>query len=340
MRPESLHLKLRALNYSRFRLACVSIIFFDFDSAVANSAEHALWTLHTSINTEYRRLLGRLKNNSQAVERRKVEKMYNNFLRIAQKFYKGYIQRLSARYDVQELKRVARGIDTEQMAAADMISPVPAELSSKVLKSCHSTLIRLGDLARYRIQARHKKSGYDSALTFYSLAHDLIPDSGFGFHQMGIINLEEGNHLDVVYHFYRSWAVEDPHPNAKQNLEAELNRLQLPDTPAARNRSAAPHDAFSMWFVRLHALFYKGEVSAKHGELEGEVLHRLEMAAKNVNPSDALFKMALINMSAYHIASTKFKGKNFLIVSFELRLTLIRKARPKGFTLLPVHPAL
>lgn len=288
----------------------MSTIFHDFDYAVAENTEHVLWLLHTSINTEYRRLLGRLKNSSHAVERRKVEKMYNNFLRIAQKFYKGYIQRLSARYDVQELKRIAQGIEIEQMAASgDMISPVPADLNAKVLKSCHSTLIRLGDLARYRIQAKHKKSGYDTALTFYSLAHDLIPNSGFGFHQMGIINLDEGNHLDVVYHFYRSWAVENPHPNAKQNLEAEFKTLQLPNTPTARNRPSAPDDAFSMWFVKLHALFYKGEMSPKHEELEGEVLHRLEMAAKSVTPSDTLFKMALVNMSAYHIASAKFTGK-------------------------------
>lgn len=284
-------------------------IFHDFDYAVAENTEDILWLLHTSINTEYRRLLGRLKNTSHAVERRKVEKMHNNFLRIAQKFYKGYIQRLSACYDIPELKRVAQGIEIEQMTAEDAISPVPPDLNAKVLKACHATLIRLGDLARYRVQARHKKAGYDSALTFYSLAHDLIPDSGFAFHQMGIINLDEGNHLDIVYHFYRSWAVANPHPLGRKNLEAEFKAKQLPDTPTARNRAAAPHDALAMWFVRLHALFYKGEISPKHGELEGEVMHRLEMAAKNVTSSDALFKMALINMSAYHIASAKYTGK-------------------------------
>ncbi|PNY24804.1 Protein SMG7 [Tolypocladium capitatum] len=287
----------------KFRLGCVHTIFLDVEYAVKENTEDALWGLHTSINAEYRRILGRLRHSSHAVEKRKVEKMYNNFLRIAQKFYKGYIQRLSARYDVQELRRVAQGIDVEQMDAGDTISPVPAELSRMVLKSCHSTLLRLGDLARYRIQAKRKNTGYDTALTYYGLARHLMPESGFAFHQMGIVNLDQENHLDVVYHFYRAWAVDIPHPNAKSNLEAEFKSLQL---AKGRPSPSAPHDAFTMWFVKLHARFYKGEAFSQQAELEGEVMHRLEMACRNASSGDTLLKMALINLSAHEIASAAF----------------------------------
>ncbi|KAM4054752.1 est1 DNA/RNA binding domain-containing protein [Hirsutella rhossiliensis] len=287
----------------KFRLACVQTIFLDFKYAVTENTEDALWGLHISINAEHRRNLGRLKHSSHPVERRKAEKMYNNFLRIAQKFYKGYIQRLSARYDVQELRRVAQGIDVEQMDAEDTISPVPGSLSRMVLESCHSTLLHLGDLARYRIQARHKNSGFETALTYYGLARHLMPNSGFAFHQMGIVNLDQANHLDVVYHFYRAWAVETPHPNAKSNLESEFKSLRLPHAVKARNNPPAPADVFSTWFVKLHAFFYNGEAFSQQKELEEEVMHRLEMACRDASSSGTLLKMALVNMSAYDVAS-------------------------------------
>ncbi|KID80052.1 Telomerase activating protein Est1, partial [Metarhizium brunneum ARSEF 3297] len=295
----------------RFRFAFVHTIFLDFAFAVKENTEDALWALHTMINSEYRRIQGRLKQSSHAVERRKMEKSYNNFLRVAQKFYKGYIQRLSARYDVPELRRVARGIDVEPMSNGDRISPVPSGLSAMVLTSCHSTLLRLGDLSRYRTQARHKNSGYETALTFYSLAHHLKPQSGYAQHQMGIVHLDQGNHLDIVYSFYRSWAVDAPHPNAKANLEAEFKSLHLPNSSRSRhNASPTAQDPFPMWFVRLHALFYKGETFPQQAELEGEVLHKLEIACHSEKSAATLLKMTLVNLSAHHVASTIYRGSS------------------------------
>ncbi|KAG6169397.1 hypothetical protein E4U27_003132 [Claviceps purpurea] len=287
----------------KFRLAFVRTIFLDFPWAVKENAEEALWSLHTSINSEYRRIQGRLKHTSHAVERRKIEKSYHNFLRVAQKFYKGYIQRLTARYDVPELRRIARGIDAQQMEGIDQISPVPAELRKMVSKSCYSTLLRMGDLSRYRTQARHKNSGFETALTYYGLAHQLDPESGHAYHQMGIVHLDQGNHLDVVYYFYRSWAVESSHPLANANLEAEFKSLSLSKD---RLNASDTQDAFSMWFVKLHALFYKGENFPQQAELEGEIMHRLEMACHSEQSTVTLLKMALINIAAHHVASTNY----------------------------------
>ncbi|KAM3443133.1 hypothetical protein NHJ13734_002019 [Beauveria thailandica] len=301
----------------KFRLACVQTVFLDFEYAASENTEEILWNLHTSINSEYRRILGRLKSSSQAVERRKTEKLYTNFLRIAQKFYQGYIQRLSARYDIPELKRVAKGIEVEQMTASDLISPVPSELNAKVLRSCHSTLIRLGDLARYRVQAKHKNSGYDMALTYYTLAQHLLPKSGFAFHQMGIVSLDQGSHLDGVYHFYRAWAIKFPHPNAKSNLEMEFKSLQQTSSNKSKHVSSGPQGAFIMWFVRLHALFYKGETAPQYKELEREVIHRLEMAAATGSCRDIVLKMSFINIAAQYIASLKCsENKNTTSLQF------------------------
>ncbi|KAF7547369.1 hypothetical protein G7Z17_g7773 [Cylindrodendrum hubeiense] len=338
----------------KFRLACVQTIFLDFEYAITERADHILWTVHTSINHEYRRTLGRLKhlaqgpdkqhkNDKQAtdkrngdkqkadkqspqkpkgdkrnVEKRKLGDKYLAFLSIAQEFYKGYIQRLSARYDIPELKRIAQGIEIQESANNDIISPVPAHIYHMVLKSCHFTLICLGDLARYQTQAGLRKSSYGISMAYYSLAYDLKTDSGFAFHQMGIISLEESKDLDVVYYFYRGIAVADPHPNAKQNLESKFKTILQPDKAPPRKNTRVPQDAFITWFGKLHAVFYKGEALPQSSELEREVLHRLDMASKSSSHTEVLFKMTLINMAAYHVASQKYTASRFC--QYALRL--------------------
>jgi protein SMG7 len=308
----------KRLTKSRLRLTCMATIFLDFEYAVSQAAEDVLWNLHLSINAEYRRVLGTLKQNSHAVERRKVENKYNNFLRIAQQFYKGYIQRLSQRYDIKELRRIAHGMDVAHKKPADAIDNVPADLQVKLLMSCHSTLIRLGDLARYRIQARHKKSGYDTALTYYGLANNLVPHSGYGFHQMAIVNSDEGNHLDVVYHFYRALAVKEPHPMAQQNLEAKFKGLQSSKGPQSSNTSSSrgkkgqpsDEDHLITWFVRLHALFYRGDIfSSQHNEMETEAVHRIEWSVTESGQLQNLLKMSLVNMAAYTVACEKYDSE-------------------------------
>lgn len=241
--------------------------------------------------------------------KRKVEKLYTNYLRTSQYFYRGYIQRLWARYDVPELGRIAQSMRLDSMPNATIDDEAGAETQASVVKSCHATLLHLGDLSRYRHKMRQKLHGSETALTYYSLAQDLNPDSGFAHHQMGVIYLEEKNHLEIVYHFYRAWAVRAPHPNATNNLEVEFKTLLNPSTPGKRNGPPDPNAAFISWFVRLHARFFKGEAFPEHGELEEEVLHRFETALKTPGTFSLLLKMVLVNISAYYVAQAKIKSK-------------------------------
>ncbi|EWY98635.1 hypothetical protein FOYG_03021 [Fusarium oxysporum NRRL 32931] len=327
----------------KFRLACVQTIYLDFEYAVAERTDQTMWLVHTSINNEYRKALVRLrhlaqnsdkqktdktanekrngdkdknkgekqttpkqKGDKRNVERRKFGDKYLGFLHVAQEFYKGYVQRLSARYDIPELKRIAQGVEVDGSPSSDVISPVPDSIYPLVINSCHFTLICLGDLARYQVQSGLKKSSYKIALAYYSLAHDLKPDSGFPFHQMGMISLEEGKDLDILYYFYRSIATADPHPNVKQNLESKFKSYFQPDKNPPKKQARGPSDAFVTWFTKLHASYYRDETMAGSRELEREVLHRLDMASKNPDYSEVLFRMSLINMSSYFIATQKY----------------------------------
>lgn len=147
------------------------------------------------------------------------------------------------------------------------------------------------------------------ALLYYDLAHDVKPTSGDAHHQMGMIFTEEHNHLLVVYHLYRSLAIEYPHGNSTRNLEIEFKQLLQSSPPSRRAGPPDPNEAFSNWFVKLHARFYKGEQFSQQVELENEVLYRLEMMLEKPATFPLLLKMVLTNIAAYYVAKSRVESK-------------------------------
>lgn len=66
-----------------------------------------MWQLHIYINKAYRDVLNdRLRGQQNVVTRRKVEKLYINYLKIAQAFYQGYFQRLQSAHGMPQIPRI------------------------------------------------------------------------------------------------------------------------------------------------------------------------------------------------------------------------------------------
>lgn len=272
-------------------------------AANEKNAEDALWHTHTLVTKAYRKVLGRLQGDDNVVLRRKVEKLYAHYLKTAQYFYRGYLQRVCARYDMKDLKRIARRADLEEMPLPDKekVDASATQLEDIVKRSCHKTLIYLGDLARYRTLLRAKDPKWDNALAYYLLANELIPESGHGYHQCGVIYVEIGDHLQVVYHLYRALACDMPHPNASTNLDLEFRELQ-------KRKDITTKHALVTWFVKLHAFYSQGKEFTERKELEKEVDHRLDLAMKSGKGYDSdvdLLKIVLINITAYVAAQDK-----------------------------------
>jgi hypothetical protein len=254
-------------------------------------------------------VLARLQGNDFVVLRRKLEKLYSNYLKTAQYFYRGYLQRVCARYDMKDLTRIARRAELEEMPVPDKdkVDAAASQLDSIVTASCHKTLIYLGDLARYRTLLRTKDRKWDGALSYYLLANELIPESGYGHHQCGVIHVENEDHLQVVYHLYRALACAQPHPNASTNLEREFRDLQ-------KRKNITTKHALVTWFVKLHAFYYQGKEFTERKELESEVDHRLAVALKTGTGygSDLdLLKLVLTNITAYVAAQDRIGSKKF-----------------------------
>ncbi|PHH82689.1 hypothetical protein CDD82_5139 [Ophiocordyceps australis] len=301
MDPASLDLDLLdtlVVHMSYFRLACVKTIFLDIEFAEHEKAGHTLWNLHGSIRTAFRRLIRKTERLSQQ-NRSRVSQQYLAFLSTSRKFYKTFIQRLAARFDVSELRLAVRGIKMAHANSdgSDCISPVDPSIAPKAITMCWAALLILGDLTRY-IADETSAELLDKARSYYDLAHQIKPDHGHSFHQTALIRSSRHDRVEILYNFYRCMATTFTHPAAKGNLKEFFETLH---TETFRDSNT---DALGMWFCKLHAFFYKGQPFKQQQELETEVIHKLTVACGDGSAGSKLIKLSLINISAEYIAAT------------------------------------
>ncbi|KAJ2899101.1 hypothetical protein MKZ38_003407 [Zalerion maritima] len=287
-------------SLAEFRLGCVTTIFLDIEFAHQKDVEDSLWTTQTRINQSYRTALKHLRKTKANVVRNKVERRYLGYLKTSQQFYKAYIQRLASRYIIPEIEEICLSLGLEPLPEKERVDPVAINVDGNISKSCYNTLIHMGDLSRYRYQQSHK--GIESGTTYYTLAQKLKPENGMAHHQMGVLYNEQGRHLEITYHFYRAAVCKEPHIHAIKNLQVEFNRALDNDFLQRRGGNNSSFEVLKSWFVRLHANFHRGQKFAEYEELENEVVHRLKLALKSNDASNAILQMLLVNFAAYHKA--------------------------------------
>ncbi|KAJ5735946.1 uncharacterized protein N7483_001071 [Penicillium malachiteum] len=298
---------------AELRSASQNAILLDFDAAREYDIEGRLWEAHLKVNTRFRKKLSRHKEENvkkKPVEKRKLEKHYLDFIKSSQRFYRGYIQHLSSHFGgILELEKVARKFNFENLAAQPPIKVTP-DLRKRILQSCHATLIRLGDLSRYReTELVNKDRNWGPAIGYYDLASVIYPTSGASHNQLAVIALADGNHFRATYHLYRALSARDPHPSAKGNLEIEFRKVM---NAWAKRELIRPEDAgipgraLAPWFVYLHAQCYKGNDFSEHDELESEVMSQLAVDVREQRSLEGtLQKFCLVNIAAEDFARAR-----------------------------------
>jgi len=295
------------------RSSCESIVCFDFAFAVKNHCENHLWNCHLEINKRYRKLVEVYKKGADQkkhVERRKVEKRYADFLKTSQFFYKSLVQRLASQYPGNfGLRRVAKCLGLEVLSA-EKEQNLGSILTSKLELSCYHTLLRLGDLSRYRNQLRTKDRSWDTALGYYQLAQHLLPELGNAHNQLAVISIAEEDHLSAVYQIYRAFTAIEPVKDNVNNLEVEFNKIV-----AERNKQSGAVKTDSLtalvnWFTLLHAKYFRGSDFSGQRELENEVLTRLTTLLRDPTCviDEVLNKFVMINIAAEYFASKRALG--------------------------------
>ena len=292
------------------RNACLATIFLDFEYAVDQTVGQQLWDVHTRVNGRFKKLLHAYRKDNKkknVVEKRKFEKRYADFIKTSQFFYKSYIQRLASHYVcMQGLRRVANRLGLSDLTVDERV-PVSPKVEHLIETSCHASLLRLGDLSRYRNDLRTKDRSWDTTLAYYLLANDLDPDSGAAHNQMAVVAIGDENHLNAVYHFYRSIATQKPHLCSQQNLVLEYKKI-IKEFEKKRPQSKTDSlSTLTWWFVLLHARFYDGKDFATQEELENEVLFRLALLLKEQSFGETLEKFILINLAAQYVAGNRYE---------------------------------
>lgn len=302
--------------FEEYRQACQAGVFADFENNSASKGR-ALWHAHTEGKKYFHRALGGLRKqpSEQHVAIRQLIKFYLQFIKDSQRFYRDYIYQLSTTFGgISELQAVAHQVKNDALGESSQASVTP-ELHQKVLDSCHQTLIYLGDLSRYRASEKLDRTpDFAQAIGYYSLACTLIPSSGMGHHQLAVIALEQRQHLRAIYHLHRAMVVDDPHPNAANNLKLEFDKTNAAWDRGELIQKGPPNDPEASkrtligWFVRLHSMCFKGETFRGFDELEREVLGQLAAEIKQRPLDGTLMRMIMVNLAAQFNAGESFQG--------------------------------
>lgn len=194
--------------------------------------------------------------------------------------------------------------------------------NSKIL-SCYWSLIRLGDLSRWReMQLLSKNPNWVPAINHYTLAGRICPASGASHNQLAMIALQDATHLCAVYHLYRSLAAKEPHPLARKNLTAELRKVEQLSSRIQQIQHSHEDDAHESIdalegsFVQLHVEYFRGADLVARSELENEVLSHLVRELKMQSLSDQFHKLITINLAAECAARKLTERKRFRFSCF------------------------
>lgn len=208
-------------------------------------------------------------------------------------------------------------------------------MKRKLLRSCHATLIYLGDLSRYReTELVQKDRNWGPATGYYDLASTIDPTSGQSFNQLAVIDLLDKHHLRAVYHLYRALMVVNPPVAVQGNLDLELKKIR---TRHERMEPLYPQEEqdslreLEVSFLQLHA---KCVHDPDFNNLDSQQEMLLTAMANGVTNQSfegafdsVLRKMCLINISAYKHASEKAleaakhsmeEGKHLLLIFMRL----------------------
>jgi len=280
------------------------------------------------------------------VERRKAEKLYLDFIKSSTRFYRGYIQRLALHFkDVPEVFEIARKFSLESMLmraaefevkltpattalSADPPVHVDLQLKKQIIRSCHATLVQLGDLSRYReTELQSKERNWGPAKGYYDLATALDPTVGTSYNQLAVIALKDQDHLRALYYLHRALSVENPAPQARGNLELEFKKLRARQSQSKANSAGDDRDGanpLATQFVIFHARCFAAEAFAEDEEQQNEILHQWADELRE-RPFDTMIrKFCLINIAAEYLAAKKVTGKPRML-SWSPGLTLSRK---------------
>lgn len=185
-------------------------------------------------------------------------------------------------------------------------------LKGRIVRSCYSTLIQLGDLSRYReTELQSKERNWGPAKGYYDLATALDPTSGRSYNQLAVIALTDQDHLRAVYYLYRAICVDKPADLAPGNLDLEFKKVR---TKSNQGKLFAIGDVATEASLVLQNRFLLFHARCVDDDFIGYEDHQAEILRLFADelrekPFDTIIrKFCLINIAAEKSAGQKVHG--------------------------------
>ncbi|KAF6141894.1 hypothetical protein GIB67_037862 [Kingdonia uniflora] len=210
-------------------------ILNDHELAELQNIEYSLWKLHYKHIDEYRfrireSLSGKQDSNSTALDR------FTSFLSESIEFYQGLIAKIRSIYGIP--KKIF------SLNECDFPSSMNSSKIQRCKFSCHRCLVCIGDLARYKELYGNPDSrsrNWSIAATHYLKASEVWPDRGNPHNQLAVLATYVGDEFLALYHCIRSLAVQEPFPDAWDNLILLFEKVRSSHTPILLNRLSHLH---------------------------------------------------------------------------------------------------
>lgn len=193
---------------------------------------------------------------------------------------------------------------------------ITAKLRHTLLQCCHQSLIRLGDLSRYReseLSMKGKDRNWGPAIGYYDLAIAINPASGLPHNQLAIISKSEGDHARALYHLYRAQNALEPPPTAFANLQLEFKKIreasERRNTTAGANwESDDPLASLQRYVPLLHACCFDDINFPEYSNMETQVLEQLRVGlTRHCLETNFVNRMVLSNIAADFTAGDRWQ---------------------------------
>lgn len=310
------------LEKLRVRSGNLALLNLTTDRAGDNT-EQRLWVYHTEVNAKFKAYLRSFREGAgkkKHVERRKAEKLYVDFIKASQRFYRAYIERLTANFtNIPKVVEVARKLSKESLTV--QAPKVATDEQRLVLeKSCKRCIIYLGDLSRWRETELHlKERNWGPAKGYYNLALSLDPAEGACYNQLAVIALHTDDHVGAVYNLHRAFAVTPPFPMATDNLKVEFEkvlRLNIEESYGLMDKSGDDIvNALGKRFLAFHAHCYmKPYDFVAFQQKAADILGMIALCFQDTKTGafdQFLQKACLVNITSEHLAKKGMEGNVF-----------------------------
>jgi hypothetical protein len=266
-------------------------------AAITRDVENRLWVGHHRVSKVFKDYLGPLRQDrKKSVERRKAEKLYLDFIKSSQRFYRGLIQRVASHYSgLDEINALAQKMNLET-TTVDTPSKVDVPQRQRLIQSCYSALIKCGDLSRYReLELNHKERNWGPAKGYYECALDLDPTSGHAFNQMIVIAHADEDHFRTLYYVYRALAMPNRFPDAKSNLAVAFKKLNKGIKAAKVDTKLGDSE---IPFLDFHRRSYTRRDDNQTQDEVKDLITKVIAAAVSQPCNSSLRKLCIINIVA------------------------------------------